>query len=211
MMNLIFDLDGCLVDSSEVQKAAFFESYAEVVGDDNCPKWEEYIKYTGTSVDNVMKKLNLPAEMATAFRRISRASVDKIRVNWDAINLIKDARKHGSKIAIVTGKDHDRTEDILKYYGIGELFDVLVCADDTSESKPSPIPVLKALELLKAEAKDAIMIGDGYSDILSARGAGVKSILTLWYGDEGVPREADYVVESVEELKGLFIHLAKQF
>ena len=42
---LIFDLDGCLIDSSEVQKAAFFGSYKEVVGDDHCPSYEEYIKH----------------------------------------------------------------------------------------------------------------------------------------------------------------------
>ena len=29
---LIFDLDGCLIDSSKVQKAAFFGSYKEIVG-----------------------------------------------------------------------------------------------------------------------------------------------------------------------------------
>ena len=37
-LNLIFDLDGCLIDSSEVQKEAFFGSYEEIVGDDNCPR-----------------------------------------------------------------------------------------------------------------------------------------------------------------------------
>ena len=36
-LNLIFDLDGCLIDSKEVQKMAFFGSYQEIVGDDQCP------------------------------------------------------------------------------------------------------------------------------------------------------------------------------
>ena len=48
-----------------------------------------------------------------------------------------------------------------------------------------------------------IVIGDGYNDILSAKNAGVKSVLTLWYGDEGVPREADYLVKNVRELREL--------
>lgn len=52
---LIFDLDGCLIDSSEVQKAAFFGSYKEVVGDDHCPSYEEYIKHTGDSVNGMLK------------------------------------------------------------------------------------------------------------------------------------------------------------
>ena len=83
--SLIFDFDGCVIDSSEVQRLALAGSYQEVVGDANCPSYEEYIKYTGDSVDNVLRKLNLPLEMATPFRRISSELVDKIIVNWDVI------------------------------------------------------------------------------------------------------------------------------
>ncbi|WP_026659356.1 HAD family hydrolase [Butyrivibrio sp. AC2005] len=201
MKNVIFDLDGCLIDSSEVQKAAFFGAYEEIVGDDNCPTYEEYIKYTGDSVDNVFKKLGLPASMAAPFRRISSESVDKIKVNWDAIDLVRSLKRNGCNIAICTGKDHDRTEDILKYYNVSELFDVLICADDVKSPKPSAEPIKKALENLCCSKEEAIVVGDGYSDIISAKRAGVRSVLVLWYGENGVPREADYTVKSVEELR----------
>lgn len=206
-IGLIFDLDGCLIDSKEVQKKALFESYREVVGDDKCPSYEEYIKYTGDSVDNVLRKLGLPAAMAKPFRIISSKSIDKISINWEAIDLIKDLRVLGFKIAICTGKDHYRTEDILKYYGIKNLFDVLICADDVPEPKPSAIPILMAAEKMSFSTDRTLMIGDGYNDILSAKNAGVKSVLTLWYGDEGVPRESDYVVDSVAELKTILYKL----
>ncbi len=200
-LNLVFDLDGCLIDSSEVQKAAFFGSYEEIVGDNNCPSYEEYIKHTGDSVDGMLKKMGLPAAMAASFRRISSDSVDKIKVNWEAIHMIRELREKGCKVAICTGKDHYRTVDILKYYHIDDLFDVLICADDVSEPKPSAMPILEAIKQLGSAKEDTIMIGDGYNDILSARNAGVRSVLTLWYGDEGVPKEADSVVDSVKELR----------
>ena len=203
MINMIFDMDGCVIDSSEVQKAAFFGSYQEIVGDDKCPSYEEYIKFTGDSIDNVLAKLNLPAEMATPFRRISSQSVDKVIVNWDVINYVRHVRSLGAKTAICTGKDRYRTIDILEHYKIKDCFDVLVCADDVVETKPSPIPVLKALDGLKCSEKEAIVIGDGYSDILSAKAAGVKSVLTLWFGDNGVPRVADYIAKSVEDLESI--------
>lgn len=201
--NFIFDLDGCLIDSSAVQKAAFFGSYKEIVGDDKCPTYEEYIKHTGDSIDNVFRKMGLPFEMAEAYRRISSAAVDEIIVNWDAIELIKELRRNGAKIAICTGKDHYRTVPILEKYQINMLFDVLVCADDVEEPKPSAMPILKAIEEMRVEKNSVLVIGDGYNDILSARNAGVKSVLTLWYGDEGVSREADYTVQSVLELRNL--------
>lgn len=198
---MIFDLDGCLIDSSVVQKKAFIGSYKEVVGDDNCPPYSEYIKHTGDSVDNVMKKMGLPEEMAVSFREISSNLIDEVSINWEAIEWIQKLRKQGCRIAICTGKDRDRTQDILAYYGIEQLFDVLVCADDVNEPKPSPEPILRVIKELDTVQDKVLFIGDGYNDILSSKNANVKSVLTLWFGDNGVPRDADYVVDSVKQLE----------
>ena len=203
MINLIFDMDGCLIDSTEVQKSAFYGSYKEIVGDDNCPDFSEYLKYTGDSLPNILKKMGLPVEMATPYRRISCESVDKINVNHECVNLIREMRGNGAKVAICTGKDHYRTVDILKHYGIDDCFDVIVASDDVKNPKPSPDSVLKAIEELGVSSESCLMIGDGYYDILCARNAGIRVVLTLWYGDTGVPREADYTVYSVEELRTL--------
>lgn len=209
MINFIFDLDGCLIDSTEVQKTAFYGSYDEIVGDGKCPPYEEYIKYTGDSIVNVMKKMNLPIEMVESYRRISCEAIDKIIVNTEAIELIKEYRAKGSKIAICTGKDHYRAADILRYYKIENLFDALISSDDVSEPKPSAIPMLAAVKAMGVDKDSCLIIGDGYNDILSAKNVGIKSILTLWYGDEGVPREADYTVDSVEELKKVIEDILK--
>ena len=205
MINLIFDLDGCLIDSTEVQKAAFYGSYQEIVGDDNCPSFSEYIKHTGDSITNVMKKLGLPLEMVDVYRRISSQSIDKIVVNQECIKLIKDYKKQGSKIAICTGKDHYRVDEILDYYGISDLFNVIVSSDDVLEPKPSSEPVLKAIEEMNVTKESCVVIGDGLNDMLSARNAGVKSILTLWYGDEGIQRLGDRTANTVSEL-GVILH-----
>ncbi len=199
-INLIFDLDGCLIDSTEVQKAAYYGSYGEIVGDGNCPPFSEYHKHTGDSLPNIFRKMGLPVEMAGPFRRISSAAVDKILVNEDCIALARRMKAAGSKIAICTGKDHYRTVDILKFHHIDDCFDVIVASDDVAEPKPSAMPVLKSISDLGVDKDSCILIGDGYNDILSAKAAGVRSVLTLWYGDEGVPREADYTVASVDEL-----------
>lgn len=201
---IIFDLDGCLIDSTEVQKKAFFDSYKIVVGDDKCPTYEEYIKHTGESIDNVLRIMKLPCEMADCFRKISRELVANISVKWEAIELIRKLRNCGIKIAICTGKDHERTEEVLNYYGIKKFFDVLVCADDVEKPKPSSEPILKAMGKMAVNSPESVvLVGDGYNDILAAKNAGIKSIMTLWYGDVGVEKVADYTVESVPELEKL--------
>ena len=210
VMNLIFDLDGCLIDSKEVQRSAYYGSYAEIVGDDNCPPFAEYLKHTGDSLPNIFRKMGLPVELADPYRRISNAAVGKIIVNHECIALVRKMKAAGSKVAICTGKDHYRTVDILKYHHIEDCFDVIVASDDVSEPKPSAMPVLKAISELSVDKDSCILIGDGYNDIISAKAAGVEVVLTLWYGDEGVPREADHTVDSVDELAKLLEELERQ-
>lgn len=203
VLNLIFDFDGVLINSIEVQKSAYYGSYREVVGDDKCPPFSEYLKHTGDSLPNIFKKMGLPVEMANPYRRISVNAIDKIILNVEAIELIKEFRPLGVKCAICTGKDHYRTVDILKHFEIEELFDAIICSDDVSEPKPSPVPVLKAIEVMGNDASpdNCIVIGDGLYDIVSAKSAGCRSVLTLWYGDEGVERKADYLSITVDDLR----------
>ena len=205
--NLIFDMDGCLINSIEVQKAAFYGSYERIVGDDKCPDFSEYLKHTGDSLPNIFNKMGLPVEMAEPYREISSAAIDRIIINHRAIELVKKMRSQGSKVAICTGKDHYRTVDILKHYGIDDCFDTIVASDDVSEPKPSAMPVLKAIENMGVNKETCIVIGDGYNDILSAKSAGVLCVLTLWYGDEGGPHEADYTAYTVEELENILREL----
>lgn len=207
-LNLIFDCDGVLIDSINVQKHAYYGSYREVVGDDNCPPFSEYMKHTGDSLPNIFRKMGLPVEMVDPYRRISSRAIDQIIVNNDAIKLIQELKQYGAKCSICTGKDRNRMIAILKYFNIEKLFDAVVCSDDVAEPKPSPQPILKAIKDMgeNVNPANAIVIGDGYYDILSARNAGCKAILTLWYGDEGVPRVADYTVKTVDELRGLLMN-----
>ena len=114
-------------------------------------------------------------------------------------------RKKGYKVAICTGKDRYRTKDIIRYFGIEDCFDVLVCADDVDKPKPSPIPVIKALKDLNCKSMEAIMIGDGYADLLSAKAAGVRSVLSQWFGENNVPKESDYIANTVDELRKILL------
>ena len=206
-LNLVFDFDGVVINSIDVQRCAFYGSYKEIVGDDKCPPFSEYMKYTGDSLPNIFRKMGLPVDMAEPYRRISRKAIDQIIINKELVEMIREFREYGVKCGICTGKDHDRTVEILKFFDIEELFDSVVASDDVSEPKPSAMPLLKAIEEMGVYTGNSIVIGDGYYDILSAKNAGCRVVLTLWYGDEGVPRESDYVAETVEELREILLEI----
>lgn len=197
---LIFDLDGCVIDSSNVQKIAFFESYNAVVGDNNPPHFSEYIKHTGDSIENVLKKLGLPSSMATIFKEISNNLVDKVVINWDLIKFIQEMNSCGFKISICTGKDHNRVEHIFYHFGIEKYFDLIIGADDVQHPKPNKEPLIKILDFFKASNSNAIFVGDGNNDILCAQNANIPSILATWYDTNMISARPTYIAKTVQDL-----------
>lgn len=202
---IIFDVDGCLIDSLEVQKAAFNYSYNKVVSDGKTPPFDDFIKHSGDSLINIFKKLNLPLQMADEFRKISVELVDKVIVNKQLIEVISALRKKNIKIGICSGKDKKRIIQILKYYNIENLFDVIVGSDEVDNPKPHPEPLLKCIELLNDSYithENTLFIGDALNDALCAKKADIISVICTWFGGKKLGIE-DFVVHNPSELLGL--------
>ncbi len=63
----------------------------------------------------------------------------------------------------------------MKTVGILDDFDVIVCGDMVTKSKPDPDIYLKACELIKVDPKECYAVEDSYNGIRSAHAAGMKS------------------------------------
>ena len=83
-------------------------------------------------------------------------------------------RRCNGKLAIVTGRPFKDCLFFLKLHHLEDFFSICVCMED-APAKPSPAPVLLALERLGVEANTAIMIGDTPDDITAGVKAGVES------------------------------------
>ena len=84
---------------------------------------------------------------------------------------------------------------------------VTVGAEDTTRHKPSPEPLLFALERLGAEPSAAAYVGDSPFDVAAAKAAGCFAIAVTWGGihDEArlAAEEPDAIVHDPEELLGV--------
>ena len=88
-------------------------------------------------------------------------------------------------MAVVTGRPRRDAQEAIERYGWGGVFDACVCMED-GPAKPSPAPVLKALQLLTARApalgaeafepRNALMLGDTVDDIRAAVAAGAVGL-----------------------------------
>ncbi|MGL4674067.1 MAG: HAD family hydrolase, partial [Wohlfahrtiimonas sp.] len=82
---------------------------------------------------------------------------------------------HNIAIALITNKKNELTYALLKSLGVHEYFDVIMAGQDGAH-KPAPDLLLKALQALNIEAKDAVMIGDSLDDREAARSANIDMI-----------------------------------
>jgi phosphoglycolate phosphatase-like HAD superfamily hydrolase len=85
---------------------------------------------------------------------------------------------------------------------LGHLFDVIVGGDETERQKPSPEPLLLALDRLGAEPADAAYVGDSPFDMQAARAAGLYAVGVSWgrIHERDALGAADVVVDRAEEL-----------
>lgn len=207
--NIIFDFDGVIINSHDVQKKALEESYRKIVGKGE-PPYNEFFLLSGDSLENIFVKLGLPLTMLPIYVEVSRNNVESIKIQKGMIELLQELNSNGYNCALCTGKERKRTIEILKYHKLERYFKFVVCSDDVKNAKPHPDSLQLIMKKLKASSSNSVMIGDGINDILVAKNAGIKSIAVTW-GD--VPEkelqkyDSEYMVTKAEDIRKIIFDM----
>lgn len=206
---IIFDMDGVLIDSEALMRFAFSESYQLVVGQGK-PPIEAYLEHMGKAFPDIMDHLGLPHTLWEPYREICQTHLDQISLFPECRNLLEWARSRHLKLAILTGKDRERTLQLLDYFDLQRYFDAVIASDQIRHPKPHPEGMLLLLKLLDCTSEETVMIGDAVSDIECAQQAGVTAIAVTW----GIKSERvqtlclpDYVVHDWKSLSELLSNL----
>ena len=125
-----------------------------------------------------------------------------------AVEAIQEMRGRGVPVGVVTSKGREMTARTLACSGLVEILDVLITADDVTNGKPHPEPVLKALaDLGLAErAAEVLFVGDSPHDLVAGRAAGVKTAAVAWgpfTREELMVTSPDHWIAEWAELTGL--------
>lgn len=99
----------------------------------------------------------------------------------EALRLCLD---RGWRLAVCTNKPERLARILLGRLGVDGLFHAVVGADTLPVRKPDPEALRHAVARAGGEARRAVMVGDTETDHLTARAAGVPSILVT-FGPEG--------------------------
>ena len=209
---LIFDMDGTTCDTDLLLTLTWLELYKKFKPG-YIPHLDTIVTFSGPPIKESLRGEFPDVSLETSlplFQKISRSYYDEYVDSYPGeVEALKQLKKIGYKLAINTNKQHDFAVYVLKLLKLEDDFEVVVGGGDTKESKPSPEGVYKILSHFPdIKKEETLYIGDSFYDILTAKNAGVKSMLVTWGPRKIDPTlHPDYFLENygelVEKLKSL--------
>lgn len=176
---IIFDFDGTILDTELPVFLGWKRTYARFKQELNL---EEYSKTIGSDYSRFDPRAILEqrvggkidwAELDSDRRNYSRSLIMEKEVASGIRRLIQETKSRSFQCAVASSSSTSWVDGHLKRLGLREHFEFLSCADSSAPPKPNPHVYLKALEMLKVSASEAIAIEDSPNGAIAALAAGI--------------------------------------
>lgn len=188
MSALLFGSISSIADTSEIQRAAFNEAFAEHGLDWHWERddYRSRLDRAG-GADRIAQEArrrgeDVDADAVHATKsRIFRATLraDGTAPRAGVLDTLGAAKDHGWKIGFVTTTSRDNVLAVIDALGpaVGpDDFDVVVASDSVEEPKPDPAAYAFALQALGVDAGSAVAIEDNPDGVRAAAAAGVTCL-----------------------------------
>lgn len=176
-LNLIFDLDGTLIDSSRgVVESVNFA--LEQTSQPTQPP-ERIKKFIGSPLDQMFAEFtDQPYDILLEhFRQKAATAVVGSAEPLLGVNeTLKHLHAEDYVMGIATTKIRSQVDDILTRLGWSDFFVAVSGGDEVAKVKPAPDIFRLTLKRMGVAADRTIVIGDTVNDVLGARAAGLPVI-----------------------------------
>lgn len=175
----LYDCDGTLADNMMAHKLAYKEVAATYGIDLDVRIIDETAGWPTVLVAKELSrryKVELPDTFAI---EKSTVFINKyIGQTQPVVFVLEHLKKNIGrvKIGVVSGGSRSTVSKTLSVLGLTDLIDVLVCAGETPQGKPSPDPFLKAAHDLGIPPEKCVVFEDGEPGTKAADAAGMKWI-----------------------------------
>lgn len=205
--NLIFDLDGTLIDSADgVVESVNYSLRMVGAAEQTAEKIRSFIGFPLSQM--YPQFTNAPVkELYGHFQDKAAETIVQSTRLLDGVQILMPFLKQsGYRLAIASTKVRRHVDGILDRFNWRGLFDAVVGGDEVAHVKPAPDAFLLALERLGAQPNETLVIGDTINDVQAARGVPMEiaAVSSPYGGREQLLASApDYFMERIDDLPEL--------
>ncbi|WP_370773732.1 HAD family hydrolase [Clostridium sp.] len=197
---IIFDLDGTMLDTEKMNMIPLQRLIKEELSIDI--KYEDLLKYRAYAGKTTLKMLGFKDIEASYSKWVKYVNEyeDGAKLYEGFDEVIKGLDENGILCGIASSKMKSQYEiDFLKT-GLQSYMKSVILAEDTENHKPHPEPLLKAIEILNIEPKDAMYVGDTFADYESTKAAGMDFGLAVWGATDLDGIKADHYLNTPKDI-----------
>lgn len=210
MQAALFDLDGTLVDSERVHRAAwqsFFASRGWEVSEQTYA--EHFLGRRGAdtfrSLDGPWQAHDPDALLAEVLTHLAAVELEPEPVRG-AAELIRSVHANGIPVAVVTSAVRPWVDSSLEVLGVAALLGVVVSGEDVSAGKPDPEGYLLACTRLGVEPGRVAAFEDSTSGVRAAVAAGISPVIGVLTTTSATALRAAGAHHLIEDLRSLSGH-----
>jgi len=174
----LFDFDGTLVDSMP----SFISVMLRILDENNIKYEDDIIKiitplgYAGTAA--YFQKMGVPLSEGEMMKIMNEYIYDeyayKIQAKTNVISTLKELKKRGGCLNILTASPHSVLDPCLKRLRIYDLFTNIWSCDDFNTTKADPTIYINAAEKIEQPVENILFLDDNYNADKTAKLAGMS-------------------------------------
>lgn len=211
---IIFDADGTLWDSRQDVIAAVNYVLKENANLEITK--EEFQKFDGFSLEYMFKavlpldKKHLSENFIKLFIQYyinNEHFLDNTLLFPEVKNTLEKLKKQGFLMAICSRKTNRAVKKMLNHFSLS-YFDLVVGTEESKfKHKPNPEAINYIMDYLNITSKDAVIVGDSRTDVLTGKNAAIETIAVTYGGydtrENLLSLNPTYLIDNFGELREL--------
>ncbi len=183
---VVFDLDGTLIDSLPdivISINAMLKKFGH-----KTREYNEIKRFIGNGakklVEDALDQTLCEKEFNTRLEYYNNlytsSSSPNTKVFDGIMEVLRELKEKGIKLAIITNKPQETTDSIIKNHFTDFKFDAVIGQRPNQKKKPNKETTEQLLKTFNVHKDNACFIGDGETDVQTAINAGIRGVAVLW-------------------------------